>query len=81
MKEIIRGRLALFAAVATGAVARVVRGVAGEVRFIAAAAAMVAIGVGLWMAWAPLGLIVPGTVVFALVVYGELRRLERGRRQ
>lgn len=39
----------------------------------AAALALAAIAAGFWLAWAPLGLIVPGCIVFGCVSWSYLR--------
>lgn len=38
-----------------------------------ALASLVMIGVGFWLAWEPLGLIIPGVLVFACLIWGRLR--------
>lgn len=37
-------------------------------------ASLVGLGVGFWMAWQPLGLIVPCGIVFGLLCWGQMRR-------
>lgn len=38
-----------------------------------AAGSLLAVGAGFWMAWRPLGLIVPGAIVFGCLAWGRLR--------
>jgi hypothetical protein len=42
-------------------------------RNLLAVASLLAIAVGFWLAWQPLGFIVPGTVVFGLLCWSHLR--------
>ena len=42
-------------------------------RSLLAAGSLTMIACGFWMAWTPLGLIVPGVLVFACLVFGRLR--------
>ena len=42
------------------------------IRNITAATAFVAVAVGFALAWLPLGLIVPGSMVLAALIYGHL---------
>lgn len=47
---------------------------AGNAANLLTTAALAGLGAGCWMAWPPLGLIVPSGLVLALLVYGQLRR-------
>jgi hypothetical protein len=42
-------------------------------RSLAATAAFAALAAGFWMAWRPLGLIVPGAIVFGALVWSHYR--------
>lgn len=46
---------------------------AGNAQNLLAIAALASIGVGLWMAWPPLGLIVPGGIVFGALAWTRIK--------
>lgn len=46
------------------------------VRAAMAVGSFVAMAVGFWLAWAPLGLIVPGAIVFGSLTYSHLTGAE-----
>jgi hypothetical protein len=52
---------------------RAAHGLAANAASIIATAALAAIGAGFWMAWPPLGLIIPGSIVFGCLALTRLR--------
>jgi len=46
-------------------------------RSVLATLSFLAMGAGFWMAWPPLGLIVPGSLVFAALTYSHLTTDEK----